>query len=110
MALNLALLVTNTYDGGSGYSARVQAQVLAADGALLDVVWAELLNPFLPQFAGNTEGVGYTTFASLRLPGDWLPSLAKGFSVRIAWPPISSTYHFAGNEASAVLAWIKGAE
>ena len=108
MAVNLILLVTNTYDGGSGYSARVQARIVLADGTLLDVVWAELLNPFLPQFGGNTEGVGYAAFASFSLPSADIPSLAQGFSIRIAWPPTGSTYHFAGNENSALLAWIEG--
>lgn len=109
-AVNLSLLVTNTYNGGSGYSVRVIVQILTLDGAKVHSESVDIRNPFLPQFSGDTEGVGYAAYGALSLPVEVFERyqlFVRGFRLRIDWPPMHSDYHFAGAQGSALLAWIE---
>jgi hypothetical protein len=110
MAVNLSLLVTNTANGGSGYSASVKVSLILTDGSVVGEGTVDVRNPFQPQFDGDTEGVGYAAYGALPLPDAPLSVLAAGFSIRITWPPDGDRFHVAGSAASALLAWIEGAE
>ncbi len=108
--VNLNLLVTNTYSGGSSYSVRVIVQLLTRDGDNVYSGFADLVNPFLPEFPGDSHGAGYAAHGAMALPMEVVERyglLSAGFGIRIEWPPMRSDYHFAGGEASAVLAWIE---
>lgn len=110
IAVNLNLLVTNIYNGGSGYSVRVIAQILTLDGTGVHSESVDIRNPFLPEFPGDTGGIGYAAYGALYLPLEVLQRfrlLDRGFRVRIEWPPMRSDYHFAGGQNSALLAWIE---
>ncbi|MEM1692250.1 MAG: hypothetical protein QXK45_06240 [Thermofilaceae archaeon] len=109
-AINLSLLVTNKVDGGSGFSVRVIVQILTPKGEGVYSSFVDLRNPFLPVFAGNSKGVGYAAYGALSLPPDLIERhelFTQGFRLRIAWPGMRSDYHFAGSQASALLAWIE---
>jgi len=104
-ALNFALLVTNRASGGSGYGAIVNIVVYDVDGEVIESGVMHLVNPFLPQVATDTGGIGYRAYGAYQFQKPDL--ILHGFKVRITWPPACpETYHFAGNEESASLAYV----
>jgi hypothetical protein len=108
MAVNLALLVTNEANGGSGYGASLQVSLALTSDSVVAEGTMDVWNPFSPQFAGDAHGVGYTAYGAVSLPDSLLPTLARGFSLRVLWPPQGTDYHVAGSPTSALLAWIEG--
>ena len=110
-AVNLNLLVTNTSDGGSGYSAVVPVTLSDLSGRPLEVGTVEVANPFRPRSSANSRGIGYAASGAYVL-GD--PGLIKdGFVLKLSWPTLdpaeetlSAPRHFGGNDASALLAFV----
>jgi len=104
-AVNFALLVTNGVSGGSGYGAVVNILVCDVDGEAVESGVMHLMNPFLPQVATDTGGTGYRAYGAYQFQKPDL--ILHGFKVRITWPPACpETYHFAGNEEGASLAYV----
>ena len=102
-AVNFELLVTNKANGGSGWGATVRVILLDLKGSVIATDEVELVNPFRPQFPGDSRGIGYKTYGVYVLPD---PNLVRsGFRIRIAWPPIDgSGHHFGGARERALLA------
>jgi len=115
-AVNLNLLVTNTFNGGSGFSAVVPVTVFDLSGEVIESGLVELVNTFRPRFAGDSGGIGYAASGSYELK--YPEMIVDGFRLRLSWPaiapqgaenePIEITRHFGGNENSALLAYIVG--
>jgi len=115
-AVNFSLLVTNTFDGGSGFGASIPAAVFNLSGKVVESGLVELLNTFKPRFTGDSGGIGYATSGSYELKDPKI--ISHGFEIRLAWPaialleseiePTRTTCHFGGNRESALLAYIVG--
>ena len=115
-AVNLNLLVTNTFNGGSGFNAVVPVTVFNLSGEVIESGLVELVNTFKPRFAGDSGGIGYAASGSYELK--YPEMIVDGFRLRLSWPaiapqgaenePIGTTRHFGGNENSALLAYIVG--
>lgn len=115
-AVNLNLLVTNTFNGGSGFSASVSVIVFDLSGKVVESGLVELANTFRPRFSGDSAGIGYAASGSyeLRYP----EIISRGFKLRLAWPaiapqrartePTGTTRHVGGNENSALLGYVVG--
>ncbi|MCK4599822.1 protease inhibitor I42 family protein [Candidatus Bipolaricaulota bacterium] len=113
-AVNLNLLVTNTIDGGSGFSAVVPVAVFDLSGKVVESGLVELVNTFKPQFTGDSGGIGYAASGAYELKDPEI--ILDGFKLRLAWPaiapqgaenePTGTTRHFGGSEKSALLAYI----
>jgi hypothetical protein len=116
-AVNFSLLVTNTFDGGSGFSAIIPLTILNLENDIVELGLLEVTNPFLPKFNAYSKGIGYTTTGAYKLQNPEL--LMKGFKLQLTWPAVASsveegdwggTRHFAGNNQSAFLAYIIAAD
>lgn len=104
-AVNFALLVTNRPSGGSGYGAVVNITIYDPGGAVVETGVVHLVNPFLPQVATDTRGIGYRTYGAYQFQKPEL--IQHGFRIRLTWPPMCpSTYHFAGSNEGASLAYV----
>jgi len=112
-AVNFTLLVTNTFDGGSGFAAVIPATVFDLEGEVVELGLLDLSNTFRPKFAGDSGGIGYAATGAYELKNPDL--VTKGFRLRLAWPAIASpddevssgdTRHFGGNATSALLAYV----
>ncbi|MCK4393323.1 PPC domain-containing protein, partial [Candidatus Bipolaricaulota bacterium] len=66
-AVNLNLLVTNTFDGGSGFSAVVPVAVFDLSGKVVESGLVNLVNTFKPRFTGDSGGIGYAASGSYEL-------------------------------------------
>ncbi len=114
--VNFNLLVTNTFDGGSGFSASVPITIFNLDNEVVELGILELTNTFRPKFSGDTGGVGYATSGTYELKDSDL--ILNGFRLRLTWPaiapleteaePTGTPRHFGGNRESALLAYIVG--
>ncbi len=111
--MNFSLLVTNTFDGGSGFSASVPITIFNLDDEVVELGILELTNTFRPKFSGDTRGIGYATSGTYTLKDPDL--VLNGFRLRLTWPAIapldggesaSTPRHFGGNETSALLAYV----
>ena len=101
--LNLEFLVTNRENGGSGFNATVEIQILDFDGNTIERGTATVENPFRPDYSGDTEGVGYEASGNYEVRN---PSqLRNGFKVRVEWPPRDSRNILAVNKDSILLAY-----
>jgi hypothetical protein len=114
-AVNFSLLVTNTFDGGSGFSAVVPVTVFDLTGEVVELGILELTNTFRPKFSGDTGGIGYAASGTYELKDSDL--ILNGFRLRLTWPAIApldgeetagTPRHFGGNRESALLAYIVG--
>ncbi|MCK4392450.1 protease inhibitor I42 family protein, partial [Candidatus Bipolaricaulota bacterium] len=115
-AVNLNLLVTNTFDGGSGFSASVPVAVFDLSGKVVESGLVELVNTFKPRFTGDSGGIGYAASGAYELK--YPEIISHGFKLRLAWPaiapqgaenePTGTTRYFGGNENSALLAYVVG--
>lgn len=112
-AVNFTLLVTNTFDGGSGFAAVIPITVFDLEGEVVELGLLNLSNTFRPKFSGASRGIGYTTTGAYELKNPEL--IVDGFSLRLAWPAIAppdhepssgDTRHFGGNATSALLAYV----
>jgi len=105
-AVNFALLVTNRTSGGSGYGAVVHLTVYDVGGEAIECGILYLVNPFLPQVATDTGGIGYHAYGAYQFQKPDL--ILEGFRVRITWPPACpGTYHVAGKAESAFLVHVR---
>lgn len=59
--LNVAALVTNGIDGGSGYDAKLRLYVSVPSGAG-GYSTVTTINPFRPQSPGDSRGIGYQVY------------------------------------------------
>ncbi|MBS3766136.1 PKD domain-containing protein [Candidatus Bipolaricaulota bacterium] len=101
--INLEFLVSNELNGGSGYSATVEIQILDQYGNVVESGTVSLENPFRPKFSGNSDGVGYKAFGAYEVRN---PSqLRNGFRVRVDWPPTDNKNLFAVKRSAAILAY-----
>ena len=100
--INVKALVTNTYNGGSGYSETVHWKILDPTNNLpLLEGKLYLHNPFLPRVSYYTKGLGYMTYGSvgIKLPQNVREIIRNaGFKFRVVWPG-EHKYHvgFSGN-------------
>mgnify|MGYP006280347925 CR=1 FL=1 len=100
---NFDFLVTNRENGGSGYDATVEVQILDRYGDVIESGNLRLQNPFRPDFSGDTGGAGYEASGAYEVSN---PSqLQNGFKVRVEWPPEDSRNLIAVRRASAFLAY-----
>jgi len=116
VVVNFNLLVTNTFDGGSGFSASVPVGVFDLSGKVVESGLVELLNTFKPRFTGDSGGIGYATSGTYELKDPDL--ILNGFRLRLTWPaiapletetaPTGTTRHFGGNREGSLLAYIVG--
>jgi len=114
--MNFNLLVTNTFDGGSGFSASVPITIFNLDNEVVELGILELTNTFRPKFSGDTGGIGYATSGTYELKDPDL--ILSGFRLRLTWPaiapleteaePTGTPRHFGGKRESALLAYIVG--
>ena len=100
--INFHLLVTNK-DGGSGFSTTVKIKILNQWGQVVEQGQVDLINPFKPQFSGDTEGVGYSAYGAYQIQN--LSLLGQLFTVKIEWPPVGYGYHLAAQQDSAKLVY-----
>ena len=115
-AVNLNLLVTNTFNGGSGFSALVPVMIFDLSGNVVESGLVELINTFKPQFTRDSAGIGYGASGSYELK--YPEIISCGFKLRLAWPAIApqraetesteTIRHFGGNENSALSAYVVG--
>ncbi len=113
-AVNLNLLVTNTFDGGSGFDAVSPVTVLDLAGEVVELGTVQLINTFKPRFSGDSGGIGYAVSGAYELKDPEI--ILDGFKLRLAWPaiapleeetePTGTTRHFGGSEKSALLAYV----
>jgi hypothetical protein len=112
-AVNFNLLVTNTFDGGSGFSSSVPITIFNLDNEVVELGILELTNTFRPKFSGDTGGIGYATSGTHDLKNSDL--ILNGFRLRLTWPAIApldgevttgTPRHFGGNKTSALLAYV----
>jgi len=113
-AVNLNLLMTNTFDGGSGFDAVSPVTVLDLAGKVVEIGTVQLINTFKPRFSSDSGGIGYTASGSYELKDPKI--ILNGFRLRLAWPaiapleeetePTRTTRHFGGSEKSALLAYV----
>jgi hypothetical protein len=111
--MNFNLLVTNTFDGGSGFGASVPITIFNLDNEVIEIGILELTNTFRPKFSGDTGGVGYATSGIYELKD---PNLVlNSFRLRLTWPAIApldggeaagTPRHFGGDKTSALLAYV----
>ncbi len=112
-AVNFSLLVTNTFDGGSGFSAVVPVTIFNLDNEVVELGILELTNTFRPKFSGDTVGIGYATSGTYELKDPDL--ILNGFRLRLTWPAIApldgeeaagTPRHFGGDKMSVLLAYV----
>ena len=102
-AVNFELLVTNTFNGGSGFGTKVKVLILDLGEHVIGDTVLTLINPFLPQFPGNSHGIGYKAYGAIPIdPNVMFP----GFMVRIYWPSADG-HHFGGAKDGALLAFVR---
>jgi len=101
--INFHLLVTNEVDGGSGFSATAKIKILNQWGQVVEQGQVNLINPFKPQFSGDTQGVGYSAYGSYQIRD--LSLLGQRFTVKVEWPPVGFRYRLAAQQDSASLAY-----
>ena len=103
-AVNFELLVTNHASGGSGFGTAVKVLILDLGGhhVIGDTV-LKLRNPFLPQFSGDSHGIGYKAYGAILID----PHLVSvGFILRIGWPSADG-HHFGGAKDGALLGFVR---
>jgi PKD repeat protein len=100
--INFHILVTND-EGASGLEAKLKLRVLNNLGRIIETGEVELSNPFMPQFSGDTNGVGYDTYGYYQIKDTDL--LNQGFRVEIEWPPVDNRYRFGTAKTSTLLTY-----
>jgi hypothetical protein len=113
-AVNLNLLMTNTFNGGSGFGASVPVTVFDLAGEVVKIGTVQLINTFKPRFSGDSGGIGYAASGSYELKDPNI--ILAGFKLRLAWPatapleegtePTRNKRHFGGSKDSAILAYV----
>jgi hypothetical protein len=111
--MNFNLLVTNTFDGGSGFSASVPVTIFNLDNEVVEIGILELTNTFRPKFSGDTGGIGYAASGTYELKDSNL--ILNDFRLRLTWPAIApldgeeaagTPRHFGGDSTSVLLAYM----
>jgi len=74
IGLKLELLVTNTFDGGSGYSTTVKVTYFNPETGKKGEMSVELENPDAPPNPSPSQGKGYLTSAQISIPKEYVSS------------------------------------
>ena len=99
--LNLAPLVTNGADGGSGFGGMVTLQI---EGAKPHQATSVLSNPFRPIDSQNSSGIGYQTYgSSIKIPSAVLKDAAT-IKVTLRFKP-SYKFHVAVNKGCVTIGY-----
>jgi hypothetical protein len=103
--LNLNALATKGVSGGSGWSGSLS---LRLKGAKTTTVVISLNNPFRPRSSTDSGGVGYQAYGAVAIPSRVYRG-ATTITVKAVRTKasVSRDIHIAGNQAAAVVAYLK---